>query len=141
MGRLAGGIIAAIAIDSDLASVSANHDTIPSAKAVKDALKLNGTNLYETSSVVLAADNAGRIYRINSAGALTVTIPAVASVNIPLNSEFRVARWGTGSVTIVAASGVTLRSAGGLASISAQYGVITLKHITTDSWLIYGDLA
>jgi predicted GH43/DUF377 family glycosyl hydrolase len=36
LGRVTGGHPAAIAIDNDLSSVSANHDTIPSAKATKD---------------------------------------------------------------------------------------------------------
>ena len=35
VGRVTSGAIAALAIDSDLASVSANHDTLPSAKATK----------------------------------------------------------------------------------------------------------
>lgn len=35
VGRATGGAIAAIAIDSDLSSVSANDDTVPSAKATK----------------------------------------------------------------------------------------------------------
>jgi hypothetical protein len=35
VGRATGGNISAIAIDSDLSSVSANHDTVPSAKATK----------------------------------------------------------------------------------------------------------
>lgn len=38
VGRATGGNIAAIAIDSDLSSVSASDDTIPSAKATKAAL-------------------------------------------------------------------------------------------------------
>lgn len=63
VGRATGGNIAAIAIDSDLSSVSANDDTIPSAKATKTALdtKLNlswGTmtgaiTLDENSSIAL----------------------------------------------------------------------------------------
>lgn len=40
LGRATGGNIAAIAIDSDLSSVSANNDTVPSAKATKAALDL-----------------------------------------------------------------------------------------------------
>jgi len=38
VGRATGGNIAALSIDSDLSSVSANDDTIPSAKATKAAL-------------------------------------------------------------------------------------------------------
>lgn len=40
VGRVTGGNIAALAIDSDLSSVSANDDTLPSAKATKAALDL-----------------------------------------------------------------------------------------------------
>ncbi len=40
VGRATGGNIAALVIDSDLSSVSANDDTIPSAKATKAALDL-----------------------------------------------------------------------------------------------------
>lgn len=38
VGRATGGNISALAIDSDLSSVSGNHDTLPSAKATKTAL-------------------------------------------------------------------------------------------------------
>ncbi len=40
VGRVTGGNISALSIDSDLSSVSANDDTLPSAKATKTALDL-----------------------------------------------------------------------------------------------------
>lgn len=40
VGRATGGAISALAIDSDLSAVSANDDTLPSAKATKAALDL-----------------------------------------------------------------------------------------------------
>lgn len=53
LGRATGGNIAALAIDSDLSSVSSNDDTIPSAKATKAALdgKANSSHTHSTSDV------------------------------------------------------------------------------------------
>jgi len=52
LGRVTSGNIAALDIDSDLSSVSANHDTIPSAKATKayvdDAILTNGSLVYQS---------------------------------------------------------------------------------------------
>ena len=39
VGRVTGGNVGTVAIDSDLASVSANHDSVPSAKAVKNKIQ------------------------------------------------------------------------------------------------------
>lgn len=55
VGRTTGGNISALAIDSDLSSVSANDDTIPSAKATKTALdtKLSLAGGTMTGSITL----------------------------------------------------------------------------------------
>ena len=54
LGRVTGGNIAALAIDSDLSAVSANDDTIPSAKATKTALdlKLNSSSSPQKNLVI-----------------------------------------------------------------------------------------
>lgn len=44
VGRATGGAISALAIDSDLSSVSSNDDTVPSAKATKTALDLKAND-------------------------------------------------------------------------------------------------
>jgi len=44
VGRVSGGNIAAIAIDSDLTAVSAAHDTVPSAKATSVAISLKAND-------------------------------------------------------------------------------------------------
>jgi hypothetical protein len=66
VGRTTGGNIAALAIDSDLTSVSANDDTIPSAKATKAALDGKVPNsLFDANTVLYATMD-------NTPSALTV---------------------------------------------------------------------
>lgn len=59
VGRKTGGNIEALAIDSDLSSVSASDDTIPSAKATKTALDLKAPLASPTfTGTITLADNA-----------------------------------------------------------------------------------
>jgi hypothetical protein len=59
VGRKTGGNIEALAIDSDLSSVSANDDTVPSAKATKTALDSKAPTASPTfTGTVTLADNA-----------------------------------------------------------------------------------
>ncbi len=59
VGRKTGGNIEALAIDSDLSSVSANDDTVPSAKATKAALDSKAPTASPTfTGTVTLADNA-----------------------------------------------------------------------------------
>lgn len=77
VGRATGGNIAALSIDSDLSSVSANDDTIPSAKATKAALDGKMANPMTTAGDViyggasgtptrLAKGTAGQVLTMNS---------------------------------------------------------------------------
>lgn len=66
VGRVTGGGIAALAIDSDLTAVSANDDTIPSAKATKAYADLMVPKTLFDANTILAADSD------NTPAALTV---------------------------------------------------------------------
>lgn len=81
LGRVTGGNIAALDIDSDLSTVSANHDTIPSAKATKayvDGVLTGalvnqggynaGTNVPDLDSVPSAGIKNGWTYVVTAAG-------------------------------------------------------------------------
>jgi hypothetical protein len=66
VGRATGGNIAALSIDSDLSSVSANDDTVPSAKAVKAVTDTLVTKaLYDANTILYATTD-------NTPAALTV---------------------------------------------------------------------
>ena len=49
--------------------------------------------------------------------------------------------YGAGQVTIVAGSGVTLRSDGSKLKIKSQYSAATLVKIGTDEWMVFGNLS
>ena len=70
----------------------------------------------------------------------TVTIPTDASVNFAIGTEINVFQYGTGETTIVAASGVTLRSKFNLTKIGGQYTGVTLLKISANNWMIVGSL-
>ena len=89
VGRATGGNISAIAIDSDLSSVSANDDTVPSAKATKAMGDLKALLAGSTSQAFsvsqLEVSNTDTTITRSAAGVLAVegvVIPSISSTNI-----------------------------------------------------------
>ena len=93
-----------------------------------------------TSSKTLALTDAGTFQKVNSSSAVTVTIPTNASVAFPTGTEIELCRYGSGSVTVAAASGVTIYSVGSYKSIADRYGCACLKKLDTNVWLLAGDI-
>lgn len=93
------------------------------------------------SSKTLGLSDAGTMQQVSSSSARTITIPANASVAFPVGTEIEIVRYGTGSVTVTAAGGVTLVSANSLVSLSSQYACAALKKLTADTWLLTGALS
>lgn len=50
-------------------------------------------------------------------------------------------QYGAGQTTIVAASGVTIRSKEGALKLTGQYSGVTLYKRGTDEWVVMGDLS
>lgn len=93
-----------------------------------------------TANTTLALAHAGRMILMNSTSARTITIPTNASVAFPVGTEIEVCRYGTGTVTIAAASGVTILSAGGSVVLGDRYSCIGMKQIAANTWLLTGGL-
>jgi hypothetical protein len=81
---------------------------------------------------------------MNSTSATTLTIPANLSedpsTGIPVKSQVSVMNINTGTVQVVAASGVTIRSADNAAYLRTQYSSATLIRKATNEWYLFGDL-
>lgn len=142
---------------SDVGAAAAEHDHSPdevgaiptSEKGVANGVATLGSNGkvtatqasaaigYCTANKTLTADDMGKLIVCYSS-ALTVTIPA----GMPQGTEVEIVRWGNTAVTIAAASGTTLKSSATARTIKNQYGVVSLKRISssTDDWLLVGDL-
>lgn len=94
----------------------------------------------QTASYTLVAGNAFNSVEMNSASATTVTIPPNSSVAFPIGTIIHVVRLGAGTVTLVAGSGVTIRTPSVLTIGPAQYGSVELKKRATNEWIVSGHL-
>lgn len=94
----------------------------------------------QTGDYTLALADAGAVVEINSASAQVVTVPPNGTVAFPTGTVIEISRLGTGSATLAAGVGVTIRSAGSLLAIGAQYGSAGLRKRDTNEWVLTGDL-
>jgi hypothetical protein len=82
VGRATGGNIAALAIDSDLSTVSANDDTVPSAKATKAALDAKQATLTNSAGLAAAlSDETG------TGAAVFATSPGFTTAANPVSAD------------------------------------------------------
>ena len=95
----------------------------------------------KTANYTLVVGDQNKLIRVNNASARTVTVPLNSSQAFPVGAKVDLWRQGAGTVTVVATSGVTIRSKDSKLAIAAQYAAATLIKIGTDEWLLAGDLA
>lgn len=96
---------------------------------------------YTGTSETLALADRGTRVTMNNASANTLTVPLNSSVAFPVGTVIEVEQIGAGTTSIAATGGVTIRSRSSFLDISAQYGVVKLHKVATDTWNLSGDLA
>jgi hypothetical protein len=101
--------------------------------------KLITTNR-QTASYTLVLSDADKLVEMNVGSANNLTIPLNSSVAFPTGTQILLAQYGAGQTTIVATSGVTVRSNGGKLKLNVQYSGATLIKIGTDEWYLFGDI-
>jgi hypothetical protein len=94
----------------------------------------------QTSNYTLVLTDVDKLIELNSASAISLTVPPNSSVAFPNGTVVLVSQYGAGTASVVAGSGVTIRSAAGALSLSAQYSGASLVKIATDEWYLFGDL-
>ena len=133
----------------------ASNTKYPSVKAVYDwavGLFATITNLAlktdklivanrQTASYTLVLSDADKLVEMNVANANNLTIPLNSSVAFATGTQILLAQYGAGQTTIVATSGVTVRSNGAKLKLNVQYSGATLIKIGTDEWYLFGDIA
>jgi hypothetical protein len=95
----------------------------------------------QTASYTLVLGDADKLVEINNASANNLTIPLNSSVAFPTGTQILLAQYGAGQTTIVATSGVTVRSNGAKLKLNAQYSGATLIKIAENEWYLFGDIA
>jgi hypothetical protein len=94
----------------------------------------------QTASYTLVLGDADKLVEINNASANNLTIPLNSSVAFPTGTQILLAQYGAGQTTIVATSGVTIRSNGAKLKLNAQYSGATLVKIAENEWYLFGDI-
>ncbi len=112
---------------------------LPAHDATKSDL-LRTINNQTGTTYTFALTDSGAYCRFSNSSAVTVTVPAYASVAIPVGAQIDVAQSGTGKVTFAAASGVTINSANGNKSLASRYAGATFIKVTTNEWDLIGSL-
>jgi len=101
--------------------------------------KLITTNR-QTASYTLVLGDADKLVEMNVATANNLTVPPNSSVAFATGTQILLAQYGSGQTTIVAGSGVTIRSNGAKLKLNVQYSGATLIKIGTDEWYLFGDI-
>jgi hypothetical protein len=121
-------------------SITAGVTTGHAADHADIAKLLNSTiNSQSGTSYTLALTDFGRVVECTNASAVSVTVPPNSSVAFPVGSVVQVCQLGAGAVTLVAGSGVTLRTPASL-QVAAQYGTAVLRKRAADEWVVGGGL-
>ena len=95
----------------------------------------------QTTSYTLVDADRSKMVEMNVATANNLTIPLDATVPFAIGTQIEVAQYGAGQTTIVATSGVTIRSASGNLKIASQYVAVSLLKIGTNEWYCFGNLS
>jgi hypothetical protein len=92
-----------------------------------------------SGNYTLALNNAGKLGWVESQA--IITVPNNTSVPFPTKTEIEILSYTDASVTFAAATGVSLLSLDDAKSIAGKYGVVTLKKIGANLWVLAGALS
>lgn len=95
----------------------------------------------KTAAYTTIASDDGKLITVTSSSTANVTL-AASLYNV--GSQITIARMGTGAVSVVGDTGVTVVSTGATASapaLRAQYSTATAVLLSANSWLVMGDIS
>jgi hypothetical protein len=95
----------------------------------------------QSGDYTFAETDNGTVVESTDASAVTFTIPVHTTTEFPIGAVIDVLQAGAGALTIAAAGGVTLHSAGSKVQISAQWASASLRQRNLDEWVLVGSLA
>jgi len=126
--------------------VTTGTQSFAGAKTFSNDLTISGilnvtvTTNRQTASYTLVLADRGKLVEMNVATANNLTIPLNSSVAFPTGTKIDLSQYGAGQTTVVATSGVTIRSTNSWVKLNARYAAATLIKIGTDEWYLFGNL-
>lgn len=136
---------AAVLTDADLAELEQPGEVAGtrSRKATLATLRAYAlttpVNVQTGTSYTLVLGDAFRLVAMDNASANTVTVPPDSSVAFPVGTRVDLGQDGAGQTTIVAGSGVTIRTPETL-KLRQRWAKATLIKRATDTWDLEGNL-
>ena len=122
------------------ASTLALASQIAAATSATTALNATQIAINEvTNNYILALTDVNKLVDLNSAGAITLTVPSNSAVAIITGSVIAIRQKGAGQVTITTDGTVTINNTDGLKT-TEQYAMATLLKIDTNTWIAAGSL-
>lgn len=97
------------------------------------------SNAITTNTTLTTLEYRDSLIEVNSSSTVTLTVPTNSAAAFPIGTSFDIVRMGTGAVSIVGDSGVTVNATPGT-NLRARYSSATLFKRGTNSWLLIGDL-
>lgn len=122
--------------DTTVAALIASALATLSAGAVAPA-RINAQT--GTTYTLVLADQS-KTLTLSNAAAITLTVPANASVAFPTGTLIDLVQTGAGQVTIAPDTGVTITSYQGKTKIAGQHAAVTLLKTGTNAWTLIGNL-
>jgi len=123
------------------ANLSANGVQYSDGTQTKEGVPSRTVISSKTADYTLSAlTERDSMIELNSASAITLTVPANSAVAYPVGTSIDILRVGAGAVTVAAGAGVTVNATPGL-KLRAQWSSATLVKRATDTWVLLGDLS
>jgi hypothetical protein len=92
----------------------------------------------QTASYTLVLSDADKLVEMNVGSANNLTVPAST---FSAGTQILLAQYGAGQTTVVAGSGMTIRSNGAKLKLNAQYSGATLVFVSGTEAYLFGDIA
>jgi hypothetical protein len=91
------------------------------------------------SNYTLKLSDLGALVVCNNSSNTTITVPNSSSVSFVAGQQINLLAAGTGQVTVVGSSGVTVNSSLGL-KLRTQYSPATVFYLGSNEWVLMGDI-
>lgn len=88
------------------------------------------------SAYTLQLSDKGSIIEFTNNSTINVTVPLISSVSFPDGTNIEIINAGTGTLNLVAPSGVTLNAEGGITTLSSQWSSAILTKRLSDNWIV-----
>ena len=124
-------------------TVNTNVNNLQTALATAQSITFNNQTVINYTTILTDATFTGQngnFLTFNNAAPQTVTIAANANVPYPIGASIQISQLGTGKVTFVGDTNVTINSNNNLKSIGGQFISVSLLQTSIDNWLLVGDI-